>query len=345
MSQRTEFKNETNSCFSGLKLGKPKKEQENLDGTPYLLCNEQEQKEILTKILNLKKASPQTSRPRVHIGFSVWFNLDIIANTQPDCAVILDIDPNVIATYQKIEEAFKDSSVNTPAKFVGKLMELLKKEGLLYFPEDYFFTQTTFSNFVNELRPEFADRVIKKTVSTDSEKGFLFSQSKFEALQKMIRKGAISFGYGNLSNADVLNSIGSWVKAMNLQIETLYLSNILEWLLTKSSNKENVVNIVKSIIGSLVHKETCVIDAFYTHDKGKNSGPPQRIMQGSAFGLKQFGLIEKEKDEEFEPQLSTLFNRENREFRPSIFKNHSNNSSNSVVHRLFPMEDIGEFTP
>ncbi len=68
---------------------------------PYIGCNEEKQADMLVL---LKGTSPIAAERRVHLGFSVWFNLDLMSVTKPAHGIICDINDNVIDVYSGIQE-------------------------------------------------------------------------------------------------------------------------------------------------------------------------------------------------------------------------------------------------
>ena len=69
---------------------------------PYIGCNEEKQADMLVL---LKGTSPIAAERRVHLGFSVWFNLDLMSVTKPAHGIICDINDYVIDVYSGYKNA------------------------------------------------------------------------------------------------------------------------------------------------------------------------------------------------------------------------------------------------
>src|SRR5690348_7606108 len=99
---------------------------------PYILCNEAQQPETLVKLKEMAElsSSSSSSEPaKLHLGFSVWFNLDLLAATPADYAIILDIDPKANIIYQHIQAAL--IATDTRTAFIQVFLTKLEKSDLL----------------------------------------------------------------------------------------------------------------------------------------------------------------------------------------------------------------------
>jgi len=217
---------------------------------PYILCNEAGQEQILTTLT----AEAKSQDKRVHLGFSVWFNLDVIAVTHPEYAIILDIDPNVHAIYQCIKKAIDSSK--TRDQFVDTFLKAVEKIKLLPFPMEY--------------QKNLFDQELSK------KQGFLSSEKNFSLVKAMHEEGKIFFGAADVTNSEIFRQLAGWCKTKDAKIDTLYISNISEWL------DPEEIRVMKENLGILVNQNTRVIDAFYPTTSKDNLGPPLRITYGEA---------------------------------------------------------------
>jgi hypothetical protein len=232
-----------------------------MENRAYILCNETEQNVTLAQLQGRTQSessnNEEAKQDTVHIGFSVWFNLDLIAITQPRCAVILDISPSVNIVYQLIQHAL--THTDTPELFIQLLIEsLTPHEKILPLP-------------IASLTLLFHEELTKKNGFLSSESGFLYVKSLHQA-------GNILFGLADLTNAVQMMALKKWCLQNSLRVDTLYLSNIPEWIIENTSQKLALL----TNLAELQDKNTTVIDAFYPTTCKKNSGPPQRITQGTA---------------------------------------------------------------
>lgn len=210
----------------------------------------------------------------VHIGFSIWFNLDLISITKPDYAIILDIDSKVYGIYELIQSAFLMSQ--TPQEFIKNLFdELQDNPGLL---------PTTL---------EHLERLFQEQLNRNY--GFLSSQESYTAVKTMVENGNIFFGSGDLTDKRQMDLIEKWCVENNVTKQTLYLSNIPEWICEHSPSK---VPTFLSNLKTLISPATAVIHAAYPTQHRTGSGPPQHVTVGN------IPSFEKKKVKKMQPTLN-----------------------------------------
>ncbi len=215
-------------------------------GVPYLLCNEQGQDETLSALPNGTIQDPNA----VHLGFSVWFNLDLIAQTKPSRAIICDIDSYVIELYKAIEKALREC--NTELEFAEEMNRYIS---------DKPFT-----------RIDLKDELTRKG-------SWLSSFRSFNVVKQMSLAGKIRFGYLNLADkTGMFDQIENWLDQKNLYVQTLYISNIFVWL--KKANMETLTRGSANIMKIVSHR-TQTIHAFSTEGNEKNP-LIQEVVSGDA---------------------------------------------------------------
>lgn len=221
----------------------------NLTGLPYIFCNEQCQEHTLQQLVNIRKES----KNRLHIGFSVWFNFDTICASRPSYAIILDNSPEVSGyIYPLLHSLIKVATSKEEFSALFK-QEILNNEYL--------------STFYGYLEP-----LLEQAQKTPH--GFLFNKENFEYLKKMAQEGRLFFGQVDLLNEKDIKLLKQWIDDNELELATLYISNISEWIL---QSHFSVWGQAKANITSLLQSETALIDAFYPTPKKGGSGPPQRV--------------------------------------------------------------------
>lgn len=222
---------------------------------PYICCNEQDQHQTL---LSIRKHSHAISGKKLHIGFSLWFNLDVVAETRPNVGIILDISPKVFSVYDILKTALLNSA--SPEMFINEFFKLLVEDerDLLQFPQD----------------------LQEQKLKTELTKGygFLASQENFEYVKSLCAAERIFFGIADMTNADHIKLLADWCSEYQLSVTTLYLSNIPEWIYDNSSQVQ--MDSLKKNIALLINNDTAVIDAFYPTLTKCDFGPPQRIAIG-----------------------------------------------------------------
>ncbi|HEY5260002.1 MAG TPA: hypothetical protein VIJ46_05070 [Rhabdochlamydiaceae bacterium] len=191
---------------------------------PYLGCNEEKQADMLGLLTETSQIAPDR---RVHLGFSVWFNLDLMSVTKPAYGIICDINDCVIDIYSGIQKclAMSDDALT----FVNNFRSFLIENS-----EDFF--------------AGLPGDEIKKLFDIDAELvrpgSWLQSPEKFHVIKSLHENGRIR--YLNLNIADetgIFDQIGSWMQRNNLELDTLYASNIVEWLKSPALRASYVKNL------------------------------------------------------------------------------------------------------
>jgi len=227
--------------------------QEQLAPPPYIVCNEGLQDAVLDDLRNRQMPAGG------HIGFSGWFNYDIMAATRPKIAVICDINPRMHKFYHVFSETLKTST--TPVEFLEQLQNTLAAK------KDYF------DNGFLDLLPSEASR----------ENSWLATQSSFEFVRQMHLEERVIYRYMDAAASqqefeEIQKHFG------DIAVATVYASNIYEWLENDTEKRRNAF---KGNMGSLMCATSLFIDAYYPHISARHRmvirdgfGPPLRVTTG-----------------------------------------------------------------
>lgn len=218
-------------------------------GDPYVLCNETQQdlvlQELAARVPIPKAPSPSltecTMLPRVHIGFAAQFNLDIMALTRPTHALICDINSSMLRYYHALEESIRTSPDRKT--FLTKIL-----------PE------------IPEIsRPNLLSEVDRPHSWLSDEEKYSFIRSMY--LTDRIRHRCLD------ASGRLLEELARH-KPSDICVQTIYASNIFEWL--EQSGFEAREQFMKNM-STLMTRGTSFIDARYLTSKRQGSGPPLRI--------------------------------------------------------------------
>ena len=242
--------------FAGLPILEPSSFANSM---PYVFCNEIGLTETLDSLATQCKPCEKT----VHIGFALWFNLDIISVTKPSYAIICDIDKNLADAFKMISECLNRST--SRMEFIRNLKESL-------------------SPFLKKACHLDTDGDLSLLCNLDSEfsreKSWLSSDEQFFTIKSLNSDGKILF-----QNLDITDSSGKfaaiaeWMKKHDLKASTLYASNVLEWIshLPQGRQQEAIRN-----LSILAHEETFFIQAYSRSELDKKAGPLQHITRGAS---------------------------------------------------------------
>jgi hypothetical protein len=207
--------------FKGLPIPFQKKHYES--SLPYISCNEKGQEATLRALTE----NPPTIAPerRVHIGFSVWFNLDLMAVTKPSYAILCDFDNKIMTIYQGISDCLAHSTQRR--EFVNNFGMFLNQnsEDLLGLPSE---EVSKMFNILDELN---------RTGS------WLASEESFQVIKKLSQQGHILF-----LNLDITDTQGAfvgikkWLDVNHFELDTLYASNIIDWLKDALKQQAYILN-------------------------------------------------------------------------------------------------------
>ncbi len=195
-------------------------------GQPYIGCNEEKQSEILQLV---DETSHIAADQRVHVGFSVWFNLDLISVSKPAYAIICDVDNHVMEIYEGIQNCLLESE--SPDSFVHKFRLFLIENA---------------DRFFSGLPEEEISKIFDVNAELRRPGSWLMSQDKFAVIKSLHEKGRVL--YLNLDITDQkgeFERIHAWMRDKDLALDTLYVSNIVEWLKTSEARAAYIGNLTK----------------------------------------------------------------------------------------------------
>jgi len=203
-----------------------------LDRVHYVLSNEKGQTKLFSEL-----APVSTRSNGIHLGFACWLNFDLIALRKPQFAILCDIDTDMIALLDLIKETVKTSS--TQDEFIEAFWQKLSKTN-------------NFSGLLGKKEILNKERFREKMQS----KGWLSSQENFLTVKQMYFDGKIIHRVLNVTDTSgKFTQIQSWARENQLAFDTIYLSNIVEWV--KGNQTPMNQNIDK-----LMDAQTCVISAW-----------------------------------------------------------------------------------
>lgn len=181
-------------------------ESPSLTSLHYVLCNEMGQGEILSQL------TPSRSNG-MHLGFACWMNFDILAERNTPYAILCDYDENMIALLNLMKKTILQS--NTPEEFMCQFWDELSSREELNF--------TSFIGIDTHVdRAQFEEQM--------REKGWLSTPEKFQFVKEMYLEGRILHRQLNVADTTAFDQLKAWADSHRLVFDTIYTSNIPEWL-------------------------------------------------------------------------------------------------------------------
>lgn len=229
---------------------------------PWILGNETgiaETMEILSKAPNIAQGG--------HFGVGGWFNLDVMAARKSRFGVLFDKNPEMVRVHGltlEILAASKDRQ-----DFVRRFAEKIAIDAAAY---DW------------EFREGQKDQSILRDELTRPG-SWLSSDENFDHIWTMAAEGRILSLRTDVRNTAVFAAIAVWMQRRGLRSDTVYLSNILDWLSVArllNGNIEENRRLYFDSIGRILGPSTHVVEA---HEIPLAKGRPieQRVSTGSDF--------------------------------------------------------------
>jgi len=242
--------------FKGLPLPLQKKDHTSL--LPYVGCNEAGQKATLEALAT--HPSPIDPERRVHLGFSVWFNLDLMAVTKPSYGILCDFDNKIMDIYGGIGECLVKSS--NPREF-ARYFEMFLNENC----------QQLF-----ELPPTEIPKLFDIHRELTRPGSWIASEASFQVIKNLSQRGHLLFLNLDITDKDSFLQIAEWLHHNQLELDTLYTSNIIDWLKDELQQQAYILNL-KTV--SSPHTRFIQAYAPVMHRRGPKQEPTQHVTLGT----------------------------------------------------------------
>lgn len=228
----------------------------------YMFSNESDCEKTFSILTGREKLQDKN----LHIGFAFWFNLNLVAKQKSNYAIICDIDPGINLLF----ECLLNAIIMAPNRelFVQLYIEQLRR-----------------NNFIANIHYIFNEPTLKTRLDVEQRDplSWLGTPENFSHVKWLFMERRII-----CRKLDVKDLVGfrvslTWLKqkAHVFSVESLYLSNIYEWL--QKSGVSDCEHFKINI--DLFHQDfpaAVIIDAFYDQDgAAKGMGPPQRVFFAS----------------------------------------------------------------
>lgn len=225
----------------------------------YPTCNEAGQAKTLSDI----PPSVSTQRKKLHLGFSISFNHDLIAHRQPEFAIVADIAPRALKYYEDFSTILV--SCSSRQQFAEMMQTHLEKHS-----KEYFSCEPPIT-FLCDLTTELT-----------REGSWLFTDKGFETVKAMHVENRIYYVKLNLIDEEKFATLSKWITEEELHLDTVYVSNIPEWLHPSNAVASPAARSYLDNIRSLLKPTTYVVDAFKRFPMVRGAKPEQRTLTGAA---------------------------------------------------------------
>jgi hypothetical protein len=218
---------------------------------PYILSNECNREQTAKHL-----AATRASEGAFHIGFSCWENFDFIVLRDSSGALIADISNQAHAFHQETRKIILASE--NRIEFVKNIHSYLERNPSI-------------------LREELALSLSEIEAELSRPGSWLSTDAGFEKIKALYAKDQIIHIRMSILDRDAFQKIYMWMKAQGLHCDSLYLSNIPDWI-QNGDDAMRKMGQLKSAINRVIEGRTYVIHA--SEYFRENSGMPQRVYQG-----------------------------------------------------------------
>lgn len=195
-----------------------------------------------------------------HIGFAAWHNFDIMAVRKSNYALLCDLNPETALFLNRSLEILKKSKDRKD--FVKQMAEYASKTELghcLLHELDLTYSINFACNVSDD--PIYEEVVYigqEIEVELKREGGWLHTDENYECIKKLATADKIAVITEDIRATKKFQSIKQLLGENGIQIDTLYISNISEYMY-----KENQ-GMFASTVSSLACDDTLIIDAKFT---------------------------------------------------------------------------------
>jgi len=248
-------------CFKGIIDSRINEENTNksscFSAAFYPLCNETFQVETLCTIPRAEKNDNS-----VHIGFAANFNYDLIAHRNPTYAIVCDISPIMLKYFEQLSLCVQKSS--NRHEFVKNMQTLIQDNADFYYSLEKGSSISMLCDLTTEL---------------SRAKSWLSTDEGYARVKQMHEEGRILYLKLDVTDKKGFQSISSWIKGKGLFVDTIYASNIPEWLHPDNSRPTPKGLAYLDNMKCMMDPRTYLIDAFKSIPR-VTKHPEQRVSVG-----------------------------------------------------------------
>lgn len=217
----------------------------------------------------------------IHIGFSGWHNLDIMAKRGSSRGIICDINPeNALFMHYTLKYLIR---CNNKVDFIEKMTQFVQENRYEGFRTNFEKNSALrfvkpksikFSLNISEEYPDHFSVTEEIALEQQRETSWLFTEERYHYIRNLALTDKITVITQSICAHETFLRIRRLLTENAIQIDTVYVSNIGEWMYTQ----EQKDNFLETINVLLADDETILIDAKIAN-RQNNEPPSQRILR------------------------------------------------------------------
>ncbi|MDR3503198.1 MAG: hypothetical protein P4L79_11530 [Legionella sp.] len=241
----------------------------------YINTNEHRVKPIFDQVSSFPRI-PES----IHIGFSGWHNFDIMSQRESSRGIICDINPeNALFMHYTLKYLI---GCSTRDEFIEKMTQFVKKNkydgsrtNFEKNPDLHFVKPKSikFSLNISEEYPEHFAVTEEIALEQQRETSWLFTDERYHYIRNLALTDKIVVITESICAHEAFLRIRRLLTDNAIQIDSVYVSNIGEWMWTQ----EQQANFLETISVLLTDNETILIDAKIAN-RQNNEPPSQRCI-------------------------------------------------------------------
>ncbi|USQ14680.1 hypothetical protein J2N86_05085 [Legionella lytica] len=214
----------------------------------------------------------------MHIGFSGWHNFDIMVQRKSSRGIICDINPeNALFMHYTLKYLIRCANKD---EFIQKMTQFVKKnqyEGSrTNFEKSSYHSivkpkSIKFSLNISEEYPDHYAVIEEIALEQQRETSWLFTDERYDYIRALALTDKIAVITQSICEHETFARIRRLLTENSIPIDTVYVSNIGEWMCTK----EQKTDFIETISLLLNDNETILIDARINNPLN-NEPPSQR---------------------------------------------------------------------
>jgi hypothetical protein len=218
---------------------------------PHILTNETGLDQSMQKLME-----SSCHKNSFHVGFSNWFNFDVIVARRTLGAIIGDISDLVFNFFSIVQHCILSSP--TRNDFIREMSGIVKQE------------QFCRLSAAEELCEDFKKECMRGG-------SWISSDASFAYIKGLYEQNKIFFLRIDITDNAAFKMIKDFLDVNHFYLDTLYVSNIGDWLRNQPENQLKLSQ-MKASIEHISENKTFIIDAsYYFVDEPSVKNPIQKI--------------------------------------------------------------------
>lgn len=186
-----------------------------------------------------------------HIGCSGYYNFDVAFWRKSDYVIIFDINPKQIKFMKHTLLILKSSSdrrkfIDNCILYMDKISEVTYQEAIIFSPNISNDLSYAKIKIAQNNHPDLRDEVIQIIYELSRLGSWLSTDKSYEYIRKLAIEDKIAIFCEDIKSVDIFKYIGGLLKTNHIIIDTLYISNIHDYVVDKKLFNQSIISMTES---------------------------------------------------------------------------------------------------